>query len=133
MSIYDDARALGRAILECDEAKSVYDARAAFEKDETAKALIDEYTALKEQWDEIMSDQESDKAPLAALGEKIVAKESEIRENPSTFNLLQAESEFGAFVNSVYSLINSTIQGTNEEPQGGCSPSACAGCGGGCH
>ena len=132
MSIYDDARALGKAILECDEAKKVYEAREAFEANEEAKALIDEYTELKSKWDAVMTDKDADKAPLAELGEKIVAKEKEIRETPATFNLLQAESQFGAYVNSIFSLISSTIQGTDAQ-QSGCDPSCCSSCGGGCH
>ena len=132
MSIFDDARALGKAILECEEAQKVYAAREAFEKDDAAKALIDEYTELKNKWQDIMSNPDSDKAPLAELGEKIVAKENEIKETPATFELLQAESQFGAYVNSIFNLISSTIQG-NDAQEGGCDPSCCASCGGGCH
>lgn len=132
MSIYDEARALGNAIKESEEAKRVNAAREIYEKDDTAKTLVDEYAELKGQWETIMGDPESDKAPLTELGEQIVAKEKMIKEHPSTLELLQAESEFGAFVNSVFGLISATIQG-EDVPAGGCNPSSCASCGGGCH
>ena len=132
MSIYDDARTLGNTIKESEEAIKVAKARETYEQDDVAIALVDEYAKLKGEWEAIMADSESDKAPLTELGEKIVAKEKEIKENPSTLALLQAESEFGAFVNSIFGLISATIQG-EDVPQGGCSPSSCASCGGGCH
>ena len=50
MSIYDQARQLGKDILECEEAQKLYAAREAFEKDEVAKALVDEYTQMKDEW-----------------------------------------------------------------------------------
>ncbi|MGL4789780.1 MAG: YlbF family regulator [Anaerotignaceae bacterium] len=133
MTIYDKARELGKEILEGDEAKIVMAAREAFEADQSAKDLVDEYTKLKTQWQQIMEDKDSDKTVLTSLGEEIVAVENQIKEKPSTMNLMKAESEFAAFVNSVFNLISSTIQGQDQQPEQGCSPSQCAGCGGGCH
>jgi len=132
MSIYDDARALGQAILDSDESKKVLEARVAFDSDKDAQALIAEYTEVKTKWDEIMQDTESDKSVLTQIGETLVAKEKEIKEYPATYNLLQAETEFGAFVNSVFGLVKATIQGETVS-EGGCDPSSCSSCGGGCH
>ena len=56
-----------------------------------------------------------------------MAKEKEIKENEITMGLMKAESEYGAFVNSVFNLISATIQG-QDSAQGGCDPSCCAGC-----
>lgn len=132
MSIFDQARALGKDILECDEAQKLYAAREAFERDETAKLLVDQYTELKDKWSSIMEDQEADKSTLTELGEEIMAKEEEIKNHTVTYALMQAESQFGAFVNSVFSLLSATVQG--QDPQeGGCDPSCCSSCGGGCH
>ncbi len=129
MSIYDQARQLGKDILECEEAQKLYAAREAFEKDEEAKALVDEYTKMKDEWQNIMSDPDSDKAILTELGDKIVAKEEEIKNNASTAKLLEAESQFGAYVNSIFNLLSATIQG-QDVTAGGCDPSSCASCSG---
>lgn len=133
MSIFDKARELGRDILECEEAQTLYAAREAFEKDETAKALVDQYTELKDKWSAIMENKEADKAILSKLGEDIMAKEEEIKNNPVTLGLMEAESKFGAFVNSVFSLLSATVQGQDTQQGGGCDPSCCSSCGGGCH
>ena len=131
MSIYDKARELGKEMLECEEAQKLYAARETFENSEAAKTLVDEYTDLKNKWQEIMGDENADKAILTDLGEQIVAKEKEIKENEITMGLMKAESEYGAFVNSIFNLISATIQG-QDSAQGGCDPSCCAGCSG-CH
>ena len=133
MSIFDKARELGRDILECEEAQKLYAAREAFEKDETAKDLVDQYTELKDKWSAIMEDKEADKSILSEIGEDIMAKEEEIKNHPITFGLMQAESQFGAFVNSVFSLLSATVQGQDTQQGGGCDPSCCSSCGGGCH
>lgn len=130
MSIYEQARALGNAIIESDESKKVLQAREVYEKDNAAIALVDQYSELKQQWEAIMGNPDSDKAPLTTLGEQIVAKEKEIKENPSTLTLLQAESEFGAYVNSIFGLISATIQGEDPTEQAGCNPSSCSSCSG---
>jgi Protein of unknown function (DUF964). len=132
MSIFEQARALGKDILECEEAQKLYAARESFEKDETAKVLVDQYAKLKDKWTAIMEDKEADKSILTELGEEIMAKEEEIKNHTITFNLMQAESQFGAFVNSVFSLISATVQGEETPQNGGCDPSACSSCSG-CH
>lgn len=133
MSIFDKARELGRDILEGEEAQKLYAAREAFEKDETAKTLVDQYTELKDKWSTIMEDKEADKSILSEIGEDIMAKEEEIKNHPVTYGLMQAESQFGAFVNSVFSLLSATVQGQDTQQSGGCDPSCCSSCGGGCH
>ena len=133
MSIFDQARALGKEILECEEAQKLYAARKAFDSDETAKVLVDQYTELKDKWSAIMEDQEADKSVLSEIGEDIMAKEEEIKNNPVTLGLMEAESKFGAFVNSVFSLLSATVQGQDTQQSDGCDPSCCSSCGGGCH
>lgn len=128
--IFEQARNLGKALLECEEAQKLYEARHRFDNDPAAIQLISEYDALKDKWQAIMEDKDSDKKELTTLGEEIRKKEEEIRASEVSMELMKAESQYGAFVNSVFNLISATIQGQDEA---GCDPSCCASCGGGCH
>ena len=128
--IFEQARKLGKDMLECEEAQKLYAARRKFDEDESAQALVAEYDELKNRWQQIIQDEEADKKELTTLAEVIAAKEQEIRSNEVSMELMKAESEYGAFVNSVFNLISATIQG--QDTQGGCDPSCCSSCAG-CH
>ena len=130
-TIFDQARKLGKDMLECEEAQKLYAARRKFDEDETAQKLVAEYEELKTKWSNIMQDENADKKELTTLGDVIMQKEQELRNNEVSMDLMKAESEYGAFVNSVFNLISATIQG--QDTEGGCDPSCCASCGGGCH
>jgi len=129
MSIYDQARALGKEMLECDQAKKLYAAREAFDKDKQAQKLVEDYTVLKQKWTEIMNDENSDKIQLTDMGKQISDIEKQIKEHPVTSDLMKCETEYGAFVNSIFNLISVTIQGeqANTDSCEGCC-SSCAGC-----
>ena len=53
--------------------------------------------------------------------------EKQIKENEVTAGLMRAETEYGAFVNSVFNIISATIQGNDTSDCGGCC-SSCTGC-----
>lgn len=130
--IFDQARKLGKDMLECEEAQKLYAARHKFDNDEAAQKLMTEYDELKNKWQSVMQDDAADKKELTTLGDEITAKEKEIRANEVSMELMKAESEYGAFVNSVFNLISATIQGQDPSEMGGCNPNGCAGCSG-CH
>ena len=114
MSIYDSARALGKEILESDAAKRLEEARAAFDNNAESQRLVNEY-------------KDSDKMQLTEIGNKITELEKIIRQDAVTNGLIKAESEYGAFINSVFNIINATIQGENTAGCEGCC-SSCTGC-----
>ena len=74
-----------------------------------------------------MADKDSDKLPLTDIGNKITEMEKQIKENEITSGLIKAETEYGAFVNSVFNIINATIQGEDTSSCQGCC-SSCTGC-----
>ena len=127
MSIYDSARALGKEILESDAAKRLEEARAAFDNNAESQRLVNEYTDLKQKFSERMADKDSDKMQLTEIGNKITELEKIIRQDAVTNGLIKAESEYGAFINSVFNIINATIQGENTAGCEGCC-SSCTGC-----
>lgn len=128
MSIYDQARALGKEMLECEAAQKLNAAREAFDNNDEAQKLVAEYAELKQKFNDIMADKDSDKMPLTDIGNKITEIEKQIKENEVTSGLMKAETEYGAFVNSVFNIISATIQGNDTS---GCS-GVCSGCTG-CH
>jgi cell fate (sporulation/competence/biofilm development) regulator YlbF (YheA/YmcA/DUF963 family) len=129
MSIYDQARALGKEMLECEQAKKLYAAREAFDNSKDAQKLVEDYTVLKQKWTQVMNDKESDKMQLTDMGKEITDMEKNIKEHPVTSELMKCETEYGAFVNSIFNLISVTIQGedANTDSCAGCC-SSCSGC-----
>ena len=97
-TIFDQVRKLGNDILEGEEGQKLYAAQKAYENDPQAKALVEEYTKMKDEWQQIMSDPDGDKARLTELGDLIVKKEEEIKNAPTTKELLQAESDLTLFL-----------------------------------
>ena len=61
------------------------------------------------------------------------AKGEAIRTNKLASDLYVAEQNFNNFVNSVFNIITATLTGEEPEQGGGCDPSCCSSCGGGCH
>jgi len=127
MNIYDQARELGKAMLECEAAVRLNEARDAFDNNKEAQELVEEYAALKQKFNDIMADRESDKMQLTDIGNKITELEKQFKENPITRGLMEAETQYGAFVNSIYNIINATIAGQDTtDCSGTCS--SCTGC-----
>ena len=63
----------------------------------------------------------------------VAAKGEAIRTNKLASDLYVAEQNFNNFVNSVFNIITATLTGEEPEQGGGCDPSCCSSCGGGCH
>lgn len=127
MSIYDKARELGKEMLECEAAQKLNATREAFDNNAEAQKLVEEYAELKQKFNDIMADKDSDKMPLTDIGNRITEIEKQIKENEVTAGLMRAETEYGAFVNSVFNIISATIQGNDTSDCGGCC-SSCTGC-----
>ena len=68
-----------------------------------------------------------------ATENKEKAKGEAIRTNKLASDLYVAEQNFNNFVNSVFNIITATLTGEEPEQGGGCDPSCCSSCGGGCH
>ena len=56
-----------------------------------------------------------------------------IKSNKLASDLFAAEMNFNNFMNSVFNIITSTLSGEEPDMGGGCDPSCCSSCGGGCH
>ena len=126
-NIYDQARALGLAVLESEAAQKLNAAREVFDNDPSAQKLVDEYADLKQKFNDIMADKDSDKMQLADIGNQITDLEKAFKENPVTKGLMEAETQYGAFINSVFNIISATIQGNDTaDCTGVCS--GCTGC-----
>ena len=77
-------------------------------------------------------------AKKAYESDPVIGKEIEeytrlIKSNKLASDLFAAEMNFNNFMNSVFNIITSTLSGEEPDMGGGCDPSCCSSCGGGCH
>ena len=109
-TIFEMARALGEELQKTPQVEALVAAKAA--KMNAGGISIEEQRAFNEQ--------------MKAKGEAI-------RTNKLASDLYVAEQNFNNFVNSVFNIITATLTGEEPEQGGGCDPSCCSSCGGGCH
>ena len=115
-TIFEMARALGEELQKTPQVEALVAAKAAYESDPEIAKLVEEYTKLHYDFE----------AKMNAKGEAI-------RTNKLASDLYVAEQNFNNFVNSVFNIITATLTGEEPEQGGGCDPSCCSSCGGGCH
>ena len=111
-TIFEMARALGEELQKTPQVEALVAAKAAYAKMNAGGISIEEQRAFNEQ--------------MKAKGEAI-------RTNKLASDLYVAEQNFNNFVNSVFNIITATLTGEEPEQGGGCDPSCCSSCGGGCH
>lgn len=61
------------------------------------KKLVEEYAELKQKFNDIMADKDSDKMPLTDIGNRITEIEKQIKENEVTAGLMRAETGIRRF------------------------------------
>jgi len=131
-TIFELARNLGEELAKTPQVEALMEAKAAYESDSTISSEVEEYTKLHQEFETKMraggisaEEQKDFHTKMNEMGESI-------KNNPLAANLFSAESNFNNYMNSVFSIITSTMSGEDQQAAGGCSPSACSGCGGGC-
>lgn len=131
-TVYEMARALGEELKNTPQAEAYTKARTAYESDETTAKEIEEYTQKHQEFQirqANMTDEEKQ-----SFSDDMQERAEKIRNNTVASDLFQAESQFNELMQSLITMITATFSGQDlEEAGGGCSPSACSGCGGGCH
>ncbi len=124
MSIYHEkARELGELMLKSTQAENVMKARELFYEDREAVKKMDEYNAFQ---DEIQSGMRSGaltEAEFNIAATKLKDMGTELKKNAVIKTVIDAENEYGAFVNEIMSILRFTITGESDE---GCG----CGCGG---
>ncbi|WP_304507288.1 YlbF family regulator [Anaerotignum sp.] len=131
-SVYELARNLGEELKKTPQVEALMEAKKAYEESPEISAAVEEYTKLHQDFEAKMQQGGISAEEQKAFSEDMAKRGEEIRNNKIAADLFAAEMNFNNFVNSVFTIITSTL--TGEEPaENGCSPSACASCGGGCH
>ena len=124
-TIFEMARALGEELQKTPQVEALVAAKAAYESDPEIAKLVEEYTKMNAGGISIEEQR--------AFNEQMKAKGEAIRTNKLASDLYVAEQNFNNFVNSVFNIITATLTGEEPEQGGGCDPSCCSSCGGGCH
>ena len=131
-SVYDLARNLGEELTKTPQVEALLEAKKAYEESPEIATAVEEYTRLHQEFEVKMQSGGISAEEQKAFAEDMAKRGEEIRNNKIASDLFAAETNFNNFMNSIFTIVTSTL--TGEEPaQSGCSPSACSSCGGGCH
>ncbi len=131
-SVYELARTLGEELQKTPQVEALLSAKKAYEEDPEIAKTVEEYTKLHDEFQAKIQAGGISPEEQKRFSEEMKAKGELIKNNKLAADLYTAEMNFNNFMQSVFNIITATLSG--EDPaEGGCSPSACASCGGGCH
>ncbi len=129
-TVYELARELGNEILKTKEVEKLLKAKEIFEADEEAVKLLDEYQKLQQDMQTKMVSGHSSVEEQKEIQTILNEKSERIKKNDAACQLFEAENEFNRFLQSIFSIIQTTMSG--EESACSCSSDGCASCSG-CH
>ena len=132
-TVFEMARALGEELQKTPQVEALLAAKEAYENDPEIKKLVEEYTKLHYDFEAKMQAGGIPVEEQRAFNEEMKAKGEAIRTNKLAADLYVAEQNFNNFMNAVFNIITATLTGEELEAAGGCDPSCCSSCGGGCH
>ena len=132
-TVFEMARALGEELQKTPQVEALLAAKNAYEADTEIATLVQEYTQLHHDFEEKMQSGGITAEEQREFSEMMKTKGELIRNNKLATDLYVAEQNFNNFMNSVFNIITATLTGEEPEQAGGCDPSCCSSCGGGCH
>lgn len=132
-TVFEMARALGEELQKTPQVEALLAAKNAYESDAEIAALVEEYTKLHHDFEAKMQAGGISVEEQREFSELMKTKGEQIRTNKLASDLYVAEQNFNNFVNAVFNIITTTLTGEEPEQAGGCDPSCCSSCGGGCH
>ena len=132
-TVFEMARALGEELQKTPQVEALLAAKTAYESDPEIAKFVEEYTKMHYDFEAKMQAGGIPVEEQRAFNEQMKEKGEAIRTNKLASDLFVAEQNFNNFMNSVFNIITSTLAGEEPEAAGGCDPSCCSSCGGGCH
>ena len=132
-TVFEMARALGEELQKTPQVEALLAAKNAYEADPEIAKLVQEYTQLHHDFEAKMQEGGITVEEQREFSENMKVKGEAIRTNKLASDLYVAEQNFNNFVNAVFNIITATLTGEEPEAAGGCDPSCCSSCGGGCH
>lgn len=130
--VFAKTRELGDALLRSEVYQALEKAQEAINADEQAVAMLDEYGKLQNEIGELLQSEQADTASITQKNDRMMQLQQLLAQNDTFAQFQQAQSDFSALVGQVNQILRFMITGEFDEPSG-CSPDACASCGGGCH
>lgn len=130
--VFMKTRELGEALLNSETYQLLQKAQETIAADEVAGALLDEYGALQNEIGELLQSENADTATISAKNNRMMQIQQELAQNDTFAQFQQAQNDFAVLMNQVNQILSFMITGKFDEPSG-CSPDACASCGGRCH
>ena len=130
-SVYELARALGEGLLETSEVKNLLSAKEVYEADTEIVKAVEEYTKNQQEFEKKFSEGTTTQEENDAFREEMTKRGDLIKANKAASALFAAEMQFNQLMQSVFSMVTAIVAG-EEQNEGGCSPSSCSSCGGGC-
>ena len=133
-SVFELARTLGEELQKTPQVEALLAAKIAYEQDPEISKAVAEYTQMHDEFQAKMQAGGITPEEQKKFAEEMKARGEIIKNNKLAADLYTAEMNFNNFMNSVFNIITATLAGEDPAAQGGgCSPSSCASCGGGCH
>lgn len=133
-SVYELARKLGEELTKTPQVEALLEAKKAYEESPEIATAVEQYTKLHQEFEAKMQAGGISAEEQKAFAEDMAKRGEEIRNNKIASDLFSAETNFNNFMNSVFTIVTSTLTGEEAEQDGcGCSPGSCSSCGGGCH
>lgn len=126
MTIYELARALGESIRDTEETQNALAARAVFDADAEAQALLQQYSGMQQEYNNLLSAGTPDGAAVEQMGKDLRDLSHTIQENKVISNLMASEDVFNQLIKGVFTIINATITGEDNGCGGNCG--GCSGC-----
>ncbi|NLK36767.1 MAG: YlbF family regulator [Epulopiscium sp.] len=132
-SVYELARQLGEEMLKTPEVEALLEAKKNFEADGKIAQLVQEYTELQKAFETKYAAGQTTPEEQEAFTKDMTARGNVIKENKAAAALFTAEMRFNQYMNSIFSIITSTIAGEDTSQEGcDCSSGGCSSCSG-CH
>ena len=132
-TVFEMARALGEELQKTPQVEALLAAKKAYEADPAIVKAVAEYTKMHEDFQARIQMGGISPEEQKKYNEDMKTRGEEIKNNKLAADLFTAEMNFNNFMNSVFNIITATLSGEEPEQTGGCSPSCCESCGGGCH
>ena len=131
VGVFELAKELGEEILKTPETKRILDAKAAYENDSEAVALVENYTKVQNEYQEKITSGGYSKEEYEKATNELIEEGQRLRSHPVTSELINAENTFNEYMSKVYKIISTTISGEEMvEEEFSCGSGGCAGCSG---
>ena len=128
MTIYEQARALGEAILETEEYKRYALAEIAQNSDPDAMELVNAYNTKRRELGKRISTDNPTKEEIEEIRNELNAEFAKLRENAVVNEYIEANKAYSEMVEQINHILDTFISGGN----GSSCSGSCSSCGG-CH